>query len=62
MMLVGQSLKLLVEEPWGAVIHPPTELDVAVAPLAHATGSVAGVLCALLALYLTRQPARQDAH
>jgi rhomboid family GlyGly-CTERM serine protease len=62
LMLVGQSVKLLVEQPWGAAIHPPTELDVAVAPLAHATGSVAGVLCTLLALTLTRQPARPGTH
>ena len=57
MMLVGQSVKLLVEEPWGAAIHPPSELDVAVAPLAHASGSIAGALFTLLALRLTR-PAR----
>lgn len=55
MMLVGQSVKLLVEEPWGAALHPPTELDVAVAPLAHASGTLAGALCTLLALYWTRQ-------
>ncbi|MBN8494181.1 MAG: hypothetical protein J0M00_22430, partial [Burkholderiales bacterium] len=62
MMLVGQSIKLLVEEPWGAVIHPPTELDVAVAPLAHATGSLAALLCAAVALTLTRQPSRPGTH
>jgi hypothetical protein len=55
MMLVGQSVKLLVEEPWGAALQPPTELDVAVAPLGHATGTLAGALCTLLALYWTRQ-------
>ena len=56
LMLVGQSVKLLVEQPWGAAIHPPTELDVAVAPLAHASGSIAGALCTALALWLTRAP------
>jgi rhomboid family GlyGly-CTERM serine protease len=50
MMLVGQGVKLLVEEPWGAALHAPSELDVAVAPLAHASGSIAGALLALLAL------------
>jgi rhomboid family GlyGly-CTERM serine protease len=55
MMLVGQSIKLLVEQPWGAALHPPTELDVAVAPLAHAGGTLAGALCSVLALTLTRQ-------
>jgi rhomboid family GlyGly-CTERM serine protease len=62
MMLLGQGIKLLVEEPWGAAIHPPTELDVAVAPLAHATGSLAALLCAAVALTLTRQPARPRPH
>jgi rhomboid family GlyGly-CTERM serine protease len=57
MMLVGQSVKLLVEEPWGAALHPPTELDVAVAPLAHASGSIFGALFTLAALLLLR-PAR----
>lgn len=55
MMLAGQVVKLLVEEPWGAALHPPAELDVAVAPLAHASGSVAAGLCTLLALALTRR-------
>jgi rhomboid family GlyGly-CTERM serine protease len=54
MMLVGQSVKLLVEQPWGAALHAPSELDVAVAPLAHASGSIAGALLALLALRLAR--------
>ena len=56
MMAVGQSVKLLVEEPWGAAIHAPSELDVAVAPLAHASGSIAGALLTLLALRLARTP------
>jgi rhomboid family GlyGly-CTERM serine protease len=54
LMLIGQSIKLLVEEPWGVAIQAPSELDVAVAPLAHASGSIAGALCTLLALRLTR--------
>lgn len=54
MMLVGQSVKLLVEEPWGAALHPPSELDVAVAPLAHASGSIFGALFTLAALILLR--------
>ncbi len=50
MMLVGQSIKLLVEQPWGAALRPPDELDVAVAPLAHASGSIAAALLTLLVL------------
>ncbi len=56
LMLLGQSVKLLVEEPWGAAIQAPSELDVAVAPLAHASGSIAGALLTVLALRLTRRP------
>ena len=52
LMLVGQVVKLLVEEPWGVAIQAPSELDVAVAPLAHASGSIAGALLTLLALWL----------
>jgi rhomboid family GlyGly-CTERM serine protease len=56
LMLIGQSIKLLVEEPWGVAIQAPSELDVAVAPLAHASGSIAGALLTVLALSLTRRP------
>ena len=54
LMLAGQGVKLLLEEPWGAALHAPSELDVAVAPLAHASGSIAGALLTLLALRLAR--------
>jgi rhomboid family GlyGly-CTERM serine protease len=54
LMLIGQGVKLLVEEPWGAALHAPTELDVAVAPLAHASGSIAGALFTAALLWLTR--------
>jgi len=39
--------KVLSETPWGPVLRHPAGWDIAVAPLAHATGSVAGALCAL---------------
>lgn len=52
LMLVGQGVKLLLEQPWGAAVHAPGELDVAVAPLAHASGSIAGALLAWLVLQL----------
>jgi len=58
MMLIGQGVKLLVEEPWGAALHPPTELDVAVAPLAHASGSIAGAVFTLVTLLVLRHRAR----
>lgn len=51
-LLVGIAAKLLHEEPWGAVLRSGGGWDIAVAPLAHATGAVAGLLCAALALAL----------
>jgi rhomboid family GlyGly-CTERM serine protease len=47
--LLGAVLlaKVLGETPWGPVLRHPAGWDIAVAPLAHATGSVAGALCAL---------------
>jgi rhomboid family GlyGly-CTERM serine protease len=47
---VGLLAKLALEQPWGPLLHPPGALGVAVAPLAHATGTLAGAACAALAL------------
>lgn len=49
-MAAGQGLKMLIEQPWGALLHASDLLGVAVAPLAHATGTLAGAACAALAL------------
>jgi rhomboid family GlyGly-CTERM serine protease len=46
----GLLLKILLERPWGSTLRQPADWDIAIAPLAHATGALAGVLCALLAL------------
>lgn len=60
-LLAGLALKVLLERPWaGPLAHPPG-WDIAVAPLAHACGVVAGALCAAGALALRRQSARQAA-
>lgn len=50
--MVGAGLvaKLLLEQPWGSVLRHAADWDIAVAPLAHATGATAGLLCAMLAL------------
>ncbi|NUZ04588.1 rhombosortase [Piscinibacter koreensis] len=48
-ILAGVVLKVLNEAPWGATLRRPAGWDIAVAPLAHATGLVSGVLCAALA-------------
>jgi len=42
-------VKVVSEAPWGEPLRHRPEWDIAVAPLAHATGLLAGVLCALLA-------------
>ena len=59
LMLIGQAVKLLLERSWDAALQTPPELDVAVAPLAHASGSLAGALLTLLALRLTRTAQRR---
>lgn len=61
----GLVLKILLEQPWGPPLREGGDWDIAVAPLAHATGALAGALCALPALWwagrrsatsTTRQP------
>ena len=45
---LGLLVKVLLERPWaGPLAHPPG-WDIAVAPLAHAGGALAGLVCALL--------------
>ncbi len=52
---VGLGLKVLLEEPWGPPLRHGGGWDIATAPLAHATGALAGLLCAGLALALRRE-------
>ena len=47
---VGFCAKLLSEAPWGEALRHPAGWDIAVAPLAHTTGALAGAVCAVLAL------------
>lgn len=49
-LLAGLVVKVLLEQPWGDVLHPVGGWNIAVAPLAHAAGALCGLLCALLAL------------
>ncbi|MBA4175865.1 MAG: rhombosortase [Leptothrix sp. (in: Bacteria)] len=53
---VGLLLKLLLEEPWGAPLRAGSGWDIATAPLAHATGALAGLLCAAVVLAWPRRP------
>lgn len=51
-LLAGITLKVLGEAPWGPALRHPAGWDIATAPIAHATGLVAGVACALAAAVL----------
>lgn len=45
----GLLVKLIGETPWGAPLRQPPDWDIAVAPLGHATGALAGVVCSSVA-------------
>lgn len=51
---MGLLAKLLLERPWGPALQHPDEWDIAIAPLAHAAGALAGGLCAVGALAVAR--------
>ena len=53
-LLGGLCVKVLSESPWGPALRHPVGWDIAVAPLAHATGLLAGLACAALAQALRR--------
>jgi rhomboid family GlyGly-CTERM serine protease len=48
-VMTGLIVKLLLERPWGAPTQTVAGWDFAVAPLAHMTGAIAGIVCAALA-------------
>jgi len=48
-ILAGLTTKVMLESPWGPPLTHPPGWDIAVAPFAHASGAIAGLLCALLA-------------
>lgn len=56
-VLAGLGVKLLLERPWGPVLQTAPGWDIAVAPLAHTTGALAGLVCAAL-WWLQARPAR----
>jgi rhomboid family GlyGly-CTERM serine protease len=47
-VMAGLCIKLLLEKPWGAPTQQVAGWDFAVAPLAHATGAISGIVCAAL--------------
>jgi len=56
-LLAGLALKLFLEAPWGPVLQMRAGWDVAIAPFAHLSGTIAGLLCATLALLWPARPA-----
>ena len=52
----GLLVKLGVEAPWGPALRQLPGWDIAVAPMAHATGALAGALCGLVAALLMPAP------
>lgn len=51
---LGLAIKLLLEDPLGAPLRQVPGWDIAIAPLSHLTGALAGALCALVALAVAR--------
>jgi rhomboid family GlyGly-CTERM serine protease len=41
------AIKLIGEAPWQGALRHPAGWDIAVAPLAHSTGALAGAICAM---------------
>jgi len=58
-ILMVLTLKIVAESPWGPAVQSREGWDIAVAPFAHASGALCGLLCARLSL-LFPFPARHD--
>lgn len=60
-IVIGAGLlaKILLEQPLGPVLRQVPGWDVPLAPLAHATGALAGTLCAIL-LHFNARMSRQS--
>jgi rhomboid family GlyGly-CTERM serine protease len=58
-VFVGLLIKLALEEPWGPPLRSGGGWDIAIAPLAHSTGALAGILVAGLALSGRVRPSRR---
>ena len=48
LLLIGVTLKVASESPWGPALRHPAGWDIATAPLAHASGLVAGLAASAL--------------
>jgi rhomboid family GlyGly-CTERM serine protease len=61
-VLLGLCLKIASESPWGPALRHPGGWDIAVAPFAHASGALAGALCAIIALRWPHPATRANEH
>lgn len=48
-VLAGLTVKVLLERPWAGAVQALPGWDFAVVPLAHVTGALAGLACAVIA-------------
>lgn len=53
-VLVGLALKIVLERPWAGPLLHPAGWDIAVAPLAHAAGAVAGATAGAVSAWTMR--------
>ena len=53
-VLAGVAVKLWREAPWRGPVQAVAGWDIPIAPIAHATGVAAALLCAGMALWVTR--------
>jgi rhomboid family GlyGly-CTERM serine protease len=54
-VLAGLALKIALERPWAGPLLHPAGWDIAVAPLAHAAGAVAGVTAGAITAWTMRR-------
>lgn len=54
-VMLGLVIKLATEQPWGPALQRTPEFDIAVAPIGHLTGAMAGLVCGALALLFTHR-------
>jgi rhomboid family GlyGly-CTERM serine protease len=55
LLLAGLATKVVLEAPWLAPLRHVEGWDIAIAPMAHASGVVAGVFCLLAVVGLQRR-------
>lgn len=56
-LAAGLVLKLIADAPWEGVWSHPAGWDIAVAPMAHVSGTLAGAACAMVGEALARRRA-----